>query len=356
MKEILVAGALALFFSLFGTPLLIKALARRGYGQFIRDDGPSAHHTKRGTPTMGGIIIILSVISAYFIAHFISGNKVSVSALLVLGLVVALGFVGFLDDYMKISRQNSQGISGKQKIFGQVLAASIFGYLGLRFPDGDGLTPISQQLSFVRDTSITLGVAAVVIWIAFMVTATSNGVNLTDGLDGLATGASVMTFLAFILIGVWEFSQSCANVIATSATTHCYQVRDPLDLAVLAAAFAGSCTGFLWWNASPAKIFMGDTGSLALGGALAGIAASQRVELLLVPLGGLFVIITLSVALQVIYFKATGGKRLFKMAPLQHHFELMGWGEVTIVLRFWIIAGLSVALGLGLFYAQWVTS
>jgi phospho-N-acetylmuramoyl-pentapeptide-transferase len=272
------------------------------------------------------------------------------SAILILGLVIALGLVGFIDDYLKVSKQNSAGLSGKQKIFGQVLFASIFGYLGTHFPDKDGLTPISLQLSTVRDTGITLGVVAVVIWVAFMVTATSNGVNLTDGLDGLATGASVMTFLAFVLIGVWEFGQSCAVV----ATENCYNVRDPLDLAVLAAAFAGACTGFLWWNASPAKIFMGDTGSLALGGALAGLATSLRVELLLIPLGGLFVIITLSVVLQVLFFRITGGKRLFKMAPLQHHFELMGWGEVTIVLRFWIIAGLCVALGLGLFYTQWV--
>lgn len=353
MKEILIAGALALFFSLFGTPLLIKLLVRRGFGQFIRDDGPSSHHTKRGTPTMGGIIIIFSVIAAYFIAHLISGNTISVSALLVLGLVLAIGVVGFIDDYLKISRQNSGGISGKQKIFGQVLAASIFGYLGLQFADKDGFTPISLQLSTVRDTSITLGVVAVVIWVAFMVTATSNGVNLTDGLDGLATGAAVMTFISFVLIGVWEFGQSCA--LAT-ATANCYQVRDPLDLAVLSAAFAGSCTGFLWWNASPAKIFMGDTGSLALGAALAGIATSLRIQLLLIPLGGLFVIVTLSVALQVIYFKITGGKRLFKMAPLHHHFELMGWGQVTVVLRFWIIAGLCVAMGLGLFYTEWVAS
>lgn len=353
MKEILIAGALALFFSLFGTPLLIKLLVRRGFGQFIRDDGPSSHHTKRGTPTMGGIIIIFSVIAAYFIAHLISGNTISVSALLVLGLVLAIGVVGFIDDYLKISRQNSGGISGKQKIFGQVLAASIFGYLGLQFADKDGFTPISLQLSTVRDTSITLGVVAVVIWVAFMVTATSNGVNLTDGLDGLATGAAVMTFISFVLIGVWEFGQSCALAIATA---NCYQVRDPLDLAVLSAAFAGSCTGFLWWNASPAKIFMGDTGSLALGAALAGIATSLRIQLLLIPLGGLFVIVTLSVALQVIYFKITGGKRLFKMAPLHHHFELMGWGQVTVVLRFWIIAGLCVAMGLGLFYTEWVAS
>ncbi len=351
MKLILVAGALALFFSLFGTPILIKALARRGYGQIIRDDGPTTHHTKRGTPTMGGIIIILSALISYLIAHLVLGSTISVSAVLILGLVVALGLVGFLDDYMKVSRQNSAGISGKAKIFGQVFFASIFGYLGTHFPDKDGLTPISLNLSTLRDTSIALGPILVVVWIAFMVTATSNGVNLTDGLDGLASGASVMTFLAFVLIGVWEFGQSCAVAV----TPNCYNVRDPLDLAVLAAAFAGACTGFLWWNASPAKIFMGDTGSLALGGALAGMAASLRVELLLIPLGGIFVIITLSVALQVIYFKATGGKRLFKMAPLQHHFELMGWGEVTIVLRFWIIAGLSVALGLGLFYTQWVS-
>ena len=350
MKLILIAGALALFFSLFGTPALIKALARRGYGQFIRDDGPSSHHTKRGTPTMGGIIIIFATVAGYFLAHLVTQKPVTASALLIIGLVFVLGLVGFVDDYLKISRQNSRGISGKSKILGQVFFASAFGYLGLQFPDGDGLTPISQNLSTVRDTGITLGVVLVIIWIALMITATSNGVNLTDGLDGLATGASVMTFLAFVLIGVWEFSQSCAVAL----TENCYNVRDPLDLAVLAAAFAGSCTGFLWWNASPAKIFMGDTGSLALGGALAGLAASLRVELLLIPLGGLFVIITLSVALQVIYFRVTGGKRLFRMAPLQHHFELKGWGEVTIVLRFWIIAGLCVALGLGLFYTQWV--
>jgi phospho-N-acetylmuramoyl-pentapeptide-transferase len=297
MREILISGALALFISLFGTPILMKFLARRGYGQIIRDDGPSSHHTKRGTPTMGGLIIIFAAATGYFVAHAISQNAVTTSALLVLGLMASLGFVGFLDDWLKVSRQ------------------------------------------------------LVIVWVVLMVTATSNGVNLTDGLDGLATGAAVMTFIAYILIGVWQFGQSCA----IAPGDNCYLVRDPLDLAVLSAALAGACAGFLWWNASPAKIFMGDTGSLALGGALAGIATSLRIELLLIPLGGLFVIISASVILQVAYFKVTGGKRIFKMAPLQHHFELMGWGEVTIVLRFWIIAGLCVALGLGLFYAQWVT-
>jgi phospho-N-acetylmuramoyl-pentapeptide-transferase len=300
---------------------------------------------------MGGLIIIFAAASGYFVAHAISQNTVSTSALLVLGLMASLGFVGFLDDWLKVSRQKSLGLNAKQKIFGQVLFAAIFAYLGIRFPDGDGLTPISLNLSTVRDTSLVLGAGLVIIWVVLMVTATSNGVNLTDGLDGLATGAAVMTFIAYILIGVWQFGQSCA--IAPGG--NCYLVRDPLDLAVLSAALAGACAGFLWWNASPAKIFMGDTGSLALGGALAGIATSLRIELLLIPLGGLFVIISASVILQVAYFKLTGGKRIFKMAPLQHHFELMGWGEVTIVLRFWIIAGLCVALGLGLFYAQWVT-
>ena len=352
MRVILIAGAMALLFSLFGTPLLIRFLAKRGYGQVIRDDGPTSHHTKRGTPTMGGIVIIVATVLAYAIAHLFSGRPPTVSALLVIGLVIALGLIGFLDDYLKISRKQSLGLTGKQKLISQGAVAALFGYLGVQFADIGGLTPISQNLSTVRETSIVLGPVLVVIWIALMVVATSNGVNLTDGLDGLASGAAVMTFLAFVLIGVWEFGQSCALV----TTANCYEVRDPLDLAVLAAAFAGSCTGFLWWNASPAKIFMGDTGSLALGGALAGLAATLRVELLLIPLGGLFVIITLSVIIQTLYFKISGGKRVFKMAPLQHHFELMGWGEVTIVIRFWIIAGLSVALGLGLFYAQWVSA
>ena len=233
-----------------------------------------------------------------------------------------------------------------------MLAAGGFAYTGLQFPDKDGLTPISTSLSTVRDTSIKLAVVVVIIWVILMVLGTSNGVNLTDGLDGLATGAAVMVFTAFILIGVWEFGQSCA----VSPSLKCYNVRDPLDLAVLAAAFAGACGGFLWWNASPAKIFMGDVGSLALGGALAGIAITLRTQLLLVVLGFLFVLITASVIIQVAYFKISGGKRVFKMAPLQHHFELMGWGEVTIVIRFWIIASLGVAAGLGLFYAQWVVS
>ena len=350
MRQILIAGAFALIFSIFGTRVLIAALARKGYGQIIREDGPSSHHIKHGTPTMGGIIFILAAILGYLFAHLVTGNAVTVSALLVIGLVVALGFIGFLDDWLKVSRQNSRGLPGRYKLLGQAIAAGIFGYLGLQFADKDSLTPISEYLSGVRETAIYLGPALVVIFIIVMVMSASNGVNLTDGLDGLATGASIMTFLAFVLIGVWEFGQSCG----INATAGCYAVRDPLDLAVLAAAFAGGCTGFLWWNTPPAKIFMGDTGSLALGGAIAGLAATLRVELLLIPLGGLFVIITMSVLIQTVYFKVSGGKRVFKMAPLHHHFELIGWAQITVVIRFWIIAGLCVAMGLGLFYAQWV--
>lgn len=337
-------------FALFGTPILIRLLTKKGYGQIIRDDGPSSHHIKHGTPTMGGIIFILAAILGYLCAHLVTGNPVTASALLVIGLVLALGFIGFLDDWLKVSKQNSRGLKGRYKLAGQAISAGVFGYLGLQFVDQDSLTPISQYLSGVRETSIYLGSALVVMWIILMVMSASNGVNLTDGLDGLAIGASIMTFLAFVLIGVWEFGQSCA----INAATGCYAVRDPLDLAVLAAAFAGGCTGFLWWNTAPAKIIMGDTGSLALGGAIAAIAATLRVQLLLIPLGGLFVIITVSVLIQTLYFKISGGKRVFRMAPLHHHFELKGWAEITVVIRFWIIAGLSVALGLGLFYAQWV--
>ena len=175
--------------------------------------------------------------------------------------------------------------------------------------------------------------------------------NLTDGLDGLAAGASTMVFAAYTIMNIWQNNQSCALRPGNA----CYEVRDPLDLAAIADALTGACFGFLWWNASPAKIFMGDTGSLSLGGALAGLAILTRTEFLLAVLGGLFVIITMSVILQVGYFKLSKGKRIFRMAPLQHHFELKGWAEITIVIRFWIITGICVAAGLGIFYAEWVT-
>jgi phospho-N-acetylmuramoyl-pentapeptide-transferase len=353
MRAILLAGGLSLLFTLLGTRVAIRALVAKGYGQLIRDDGPTTHHTKRGTPTMGGLVMILSVVVAYFTAKLVTRDAPSASALLLLFLFVGLGTVGFLDDYIKIAKQRSLGLRSKAKMTGQVVVAVAFGWLALwpAFADDRGETPASHALSFIREfPALTLPTAVVIAFMMVMIAGASNGVNLTDGLDGLATGASTMVFGAYTLVNIWQNNQSCS----ITPGPPCYEVRDPLDLAVVAAALTGACFGFLWWNAAPAKIFMGDTGSLSLGGALAGLAILTRTELLLLIIGGLFVLITLSVILQVGYFKATKGKRLFRMAPLQHHFELKGWAEVTIVIRFWIIAGLCVAAGLGVFYAEWV--
>ena len=357
MIAILASGGIALVLALFGTPLFIRFLVRRGYGQFIRDDGPTAHHTKRGTPTMGGVVIIAAVVVGYLAAHLVIRSPPTVSGLLVLGLMVGLGVVGFADDFIKISKQRSLGLRSLPKLVGQISVGLAFAVLALQFPDRIGQTPASENISFTRDTVVDLAVGGAVVgtvlfvvWVLLIVAATSNGVNLTDGLDGLASSATVAVAGAYVLIGIWQSNNSCE---ATNPISRCYETRDPLDLAVLAAALVGASIGFLWWNAAPAKIFMGDTGSLALGGALAGLAIASRTQLLLVVLGGLFVIITLSVVIQVGSFKLTR-KRVFRMAPLQHHFELVGWAEVTIVTRFIIVAILFVALGLGIFYAEWV--
>jgi phospho-N-acetylmuramoyl-pentapeptide-transferase len=349
VKQVLLAATIGLIFSLFGTPVAIRLLVRQGYGQLIRDDGPTSHHTKRGTPTMGGAVIILGTLLGYGVAHLVAWRQPTVSGLLVLFLMTGLGLVGFVDDYIKVAKQRSLGLRASAKLVGQMLVAVTFAILAINFPDRAGFTPASTDVSFIRDTGLGLGAVLFVVWAYVMIAGTSNGVNLTDGLDGLATGTSVMVFASYVLIGIWQFGNNCSPKVVPQ----CYEVRDPLDLAVLAAAVMGACFGFLWWNASPAKIFMGDTGSLALGGALAGIALTTRTQLLLVLIGGLFVLIALSVIVQVGFFKMTG-RRIFRMAPLQHHFELVGWGEVTIVIRFWIIAGLLVALGLGVFYAEWV--
>jgi phospho-N-acetylmuramoyl-pentapeptide-transferase len=351
MRAILLSGGLALIFTLGGTVGAIRLLSARGYGQLIRDDGPTSHHTKRGTPTMGGTVIIGSVVLSYLLATFLTSRTPSASGLLLLFLLVGLGAVGFLDDYIKVAKQRSLGLRSRAKMTGQILVAIVFGMLALRFPDERGQTPASKHLSFTRDWEAwTLPTILVIALILFMIAATSNSVNLTDGLDGLATGTSTVVFAAYAVMNIWQNNQSCE---LTPGPT-CYEVRDPLDLAVISAALMGACFGFLWWNASPAKIFMGDTGSLALGGAIAGLAILTRTELLLVILGGLFVAQSVSVILQVGFFKITGGRRMFRMAPLHHHFELKGWDEITVVIRFWIIAGLCVAGGMGVFYAEWV--
>ncbi|MFJ9828443.1 phospho-N-acetylmuramoyl-pentapeptide-transferase [Streptomyces sp. NPDC101160] len=354
MRQILFAGAIGLFLTLIGTPLLIKLLARKGYGQFIRDDGPRGHLGKKGTPTMGGISFILATLIAYALAKVITGEDPTYSGVLVLFLMAGMGLVGFLDDYIKIVKQRSLGLRAKAKMAGQLIVGIAFAVLSLQFADLRGLTPASTRLSFIADFGWSIGPVLFVVWALFMILAMSNGVNLTDGLDGLATGASVMVFGAYTFIGLWQFQESCANAMTLTNPNACFEVRDPLDLAVVASALMGACFGFLWWNTSPAKIFMGDTGSLALGGALAGLAICSRTELLLALLGGLFVMITMSVVIQVGSFKMTG-KRVFRMAPLQHHFELKGWSEVLVVVRFWIIQGIYVIVGLGLFYAGWAS-
>jgi phospho-N-acetylmuramoyl-pentapeptide-transferase len=366
MRAILLGGGIALLISLLGTRVVINLFTQWGYGQEIRDDGPTSHHTKRGTPTMGGVVIILAAVIGYFAAKLITLTSPSASALLLLFLFVGMGLVGFLDDYIKISKQRSLGLRSKAKMIGQTLVAVIFGVLALSpwLEDDSGVTPASEKISFLRDISwlaLPMVLAVLLIWL--IIVATSNGVNLADGLDGLATGSCTMVFAAYMLVNIWQNNQSCA----VDSTALCYDVRDPLDLAIVSAALTGACFGFLWWNASPAAIFMGDTGSLSLGGALAGLAILTRTELLLVILGGLFLVITLSVMLQVGFFKLSRrsglvrkvfrvgpGHRVFRMAPLQHHFELLGWEQVTIVIRFWIITGLCVAVGLGIFYAEWV--
>ncbi|MCW2822157.1 MAG: phospho-N-acetylmuramoyl-pentapeptide-transferase [Marmoricola sp.] len=353
MKAILLAGGLSLVLTLVGTRYAIIVLANHGYGQLIRDDGPTTHHTKRGTPTMGGLVIVLSSVLAYFIATFVTGNRPSASVMLLIFLFVGLGTVGFLDDYIKISRQRSLGLRSRAKFIGQTFVALVFGSLAISpwMEDDRFRTPAGHAISFIREPrDLVLPSFVLVIFIWVMIAGASNAVNLTDGLDGLAAGASVMTFGAYTIVNIWQNNQWCGR----ASGPKCYDVRDPLDLAVMAAAITGACFGFLWWNASPAKIFMGDTGSLALGGALAGFAVLTRTEILLALLGGLFVIQTLSVILQVGFFKATKGKRLFRMAPLHHHFEMLGWEEITVVIRFWLIAGIFVAAGLGAFYAEWV--
>ncbi|MGN6743597.1 MAG: phospho-N-acetylmuramoyl-pentapeptide-transferase [Amnibacterium sp.] len=372
MQALLTGAAVSLIFTLFLTPLFIRMFRRLQWGQFIRDDGPVSHHAKRGTPTMGGVVIILAAVVGYFVGCLTSGRPFAASPLLVLFLMVGLGVVGFVDDFLKTRHQRSLGLGGWAKIAGQVIVATIFALLSLQYPKQltatDRVTPASTAVSLLRDRlpngstldfvllfGTAAGTIVFVLWIWAIVTSTSNGVNVADGLDGLATGASIFAIGSYVIIGFWQFNQSCGNPdVLPENTFKCYDVRDPLDLAIVAACITGALIGFLWWNTSPAALFMGDTGSLALGGALAALAVFSRTELLLLFTGGLFVIVTGSVILQRAYFKVTRGKRIFLMSPLHHHFELKGWAEVTVVVRFWIIAGLCAAAGVGLFYLEWL--
>ncbi|MGH3552000.1 MAG: phospho-N-acetylmuramoyl-pentapeptide-transferase [Mycobacterium sp.] len=356
MIDILVAVAIALTVSIILTPTLIRLFTRQGFGHEIREDGPPSHRTKRGTPSMGGVAILAGIWAGYLGTHiaglaFDSGGP-SASGLLVLFLATALGAVGFVDDLIKIRRSRNLGLNKTAKTVGQITAAVLFGVLVLQFRNDAGLTPGSADLSYVREiATVALGPALFLLFCVVMVSGWSNAVNFTDGLDGLAAGCMAMVTAAYVLITFWQYRNACA----TAPDLGCYNVRDPLDLAIIAAATAGACIGFLWWNAAPARIFMGDTGSLALGGIIAGLSVTSRTEILAVVLGSLFVAEITSVVVQILAFRTTG-RRVFRMAPFHHHFELAGWAETTVIIRFWLLTAISCGLGVALFYSEWLAA
>lgn len=332
------AAGIALVVSLFGTKVLIDWLIRHRIGQPIRADGPDGHHTKAGTPTMGGVAIVAAVFLGYVISDFYNGVYTR-TGILIVAAVCGAGGVGLLDDWLKVRNERNLGLNEKAKSIGLVIVAVGFSVLMVT------LTDVHTELSFTRFDSPgwDLGPVGWVIWASLLILASANAVNLTDGLDGLAGGSAIFASAAFSVIAFWAFRNQ-----------DIYDVDHGLDIAVIGATMLGATTGFLWWNAAPARIFMGDTGSLALGTGIACMALAVNTHLLLPIIGFLFVAETLSVIVQVGYFKLSGGKRVFRMAPIHHHFELSGWPETTVIIRFWIIAGLLAGLGLGLFYLDFV--
>jgi phospho-N-acetylmuramoyl-pentapeptide-transferase len=336
---LLLAAATALILSLAGTPLLIRLLRVRNIGQQIREDGPSGHATKAGTPTMGGLAIVGSALAGYIVGDLRPGSQgFQRSGITLMALIVGCALVGFLDDYLGIRFQRNLGLNKRAKAAGQLLVATGFALLCIHW------VGISTNLSFARDLDFGLGPWGWGIWAVLIIIGASNAVNLTDGLDGLASGSSAFVAAAFVIIAFWQGRHG--GIYGVDA-------NEAIDVAVVAAAMLGACAGFLWWNAAPARIFMGDTGSLALGGGLAGLALLTKTHLLLPIIGGLFVLETVSVVVQVISFRGFK-RRIFRMAPIHHHFELAGWPEFTVIVRFWLIAGLFVAFGLGLFYADFI--
>ena len=334
MNRLLIAAAVSMMVSLFGTKLLLKWLTEHRIGQPIRSDGPEGHHTKAGTPTMGGVAIVSGTVLGYVISDFFGGIY-TLRGIFVLMCIVGGGAVGLLDDWIKVVAARNRGLNKRAKIIGLLVVAVGFAFLMTEF------TSVHTTLSFTRfdNPGWELGRIGWMLWAVLLIVATTNSVNLTDGLDGLAAGAGVICFAAFTLIGFWQFR-------------HLENYSNPaaLDLAVISAAMVGGIVGFLWWNAAPAQIFMGDTGALAIGSGLAALSLSTSTHLLLPIIGGLFVVETVSVILQIIVFHRFGGRRLFRMAPIHHHFELAGWPETTVIVRLWIMSGLCTAIGLGIFY------
>jgi len=335
---ILIGGMVALLLALTGTPLLVRWFRTRGYGQPIRAEGPTSHRTKAGTPTMGGAAIVLAALLGYVVAQF-GRPRWTAEGLLVVGTLLAMALVGAADDLIKLRQRRNLGLNKTTKFVGQALIAAALAWAA------PNLAGIERSITLVGDLAIPVGPVVFPLWIFLLLAGTSNAVNLTDGLDGLVAGSATLVFGAYTLIAFWQFR---------NASGYALGVLPALDVAVVATVIAAAAAGFLWHNAPPARVFMGDTGSLALGGALAAMALVTGTQLLLVVLGGLFVLETLSVIVQVAVFRSTG-RRVFRMAPFHHHFELAGWQEATVIVRFWILAGLGVALGLGLFYAEFLT-
>ncbi len=338
MIRLLFAFAIAGTATLGGTWFLITFLQKRSIGQPIRLEGPQGHVSKAGTPTMGGVAIVGGALAGYVISDLYNGIFTR-TGLIVMFTIVAAAAVGFVDDWLKVSRERNLGLNKTTKILGLITVAVTYVLLMLN------LTNVRTELSFTRYDSLNfdLGPWGWGVWVVVLILATSNAVNLTDGLDSLAAGSSVFAYTAFVVICFWAFRHE-----------DIYGVPHALDLAIIAAAMVGAVAGFMWWNAAPARIFMGDTGSLALGTGLAIFALSVNTHLLLPIIGGLFVLETMSVIIQVFSFKVFG-KRVFRMAPIHHHFELWGWPETTVIIRLWIVAGLLTAVALGLFYADFVS-
>jgi phospho-N-acetylmuramoyl-pentapeptide-transferase len=321
MGRILLGGTGALLICIFLSPKFIEFLRKREFGQHIREEGPEAHRQKAGTPTMGGIIVFIAVAIPFLILSDYEWRSLGV-----FGVAIACALLGFADDYTKLVRRRSLGLRGRTKL---ILTIAIS--LGLWFvATHEAHLQSTLQLRIV-DYHIELGPFYPLL-IYLVVAGTTSAVNLTDGLDGLAAGCAAIVLLAYI--GITFITES-------------------YDLAMLAGCLVGGCIGFLWFNAFPATIFMGDTGALGLGGAIAGLAVMTKTEVLLILLGGIFVIEALSVAIQVIYFQLRH-RRVFLMAPIHHHFELRGWSETKIILRFWIIAAICCAIGFTI-YRQSIT-
>ncbi len=341
MLGLLVSGGVALWTAILVTPFVIRYFQNRQIGQHIREDGPASHSVKAGTPTMGGIAIVGATVFGYAVGHVGTEIRFSRTGYLVVGAVVAFGLIGYLDDYIKVHQRRSLGLNKRAKSGAQLVCALAFALLAVNWAH------TSTALSFTRSQAIGINMGPV-LWVIFAVlvmVGASNAVNITDGVDGLAAGSGTFCFAVLSIMGYWIFRHySIYHVLPAHA----------IDLAVVSVAMAGACIGFLWWNAAPAKIIMGDTGSLAIGAGLAALCLLLNLELLLLIIGGLFVMETVSVILQVISFRVFG-RRIFRMAPIHHHFELAGWPETTVIVRFWILAGLFSALGLGIFYGDFLT-